>query len=112
MSNEKRDIPVREMTATITGEAGRFLNALDAARRTDYRPGRGWRVEDDGLGAVHVLPEGDCYEHSTDPDRPCGCQPRIERYRRRLIIHNSADRREQFEPAPATLPPPRSVPVA
>lgn len=40
----------------------------------------------------HVLPIGDVYEHTEDVN--CWCAPRNEED---IIIHNSFDRREEFE---------------
>ncbi len=48
----------------------------------------------DELLPYHVYPINDLREHSTDTDKPCWCKPREEDG---IIVHNSMDRREEFE---------------
>lgn len=46
---------------------------------------------------IHVVPVNDTREH--DEIRQCWCRPRLEEAGLRvLVVHNSADGREYFEP--------------
>lgn len=56
-------------------------------------------------GKVDITPKGE--EHQHIPEPTCQCMPQIETdaEKRLVIIHNSYDRREEFEEAAAMLPP-------
>lgn len=43
----------------------------------------------------HIIPSNDLREHTTDNGIACWCQP--EQNEDGLIVHNSMDKREQFE---------------
>lgn len=47
------------------------------------------------LYEIHVVPEKDAKQH--DLNRDCWCCPEVYEEGKDLIIHNSADRREQYE---------------
>ena len=44
---------------------------------------------------VHVLPIGDLREHAQSAD--CWCRPKRDDEEPRVVIHNSMDRREEYE---------------
>lgn len=53
-----------------------------------------WRTEHGGGAASQVYPVNDLRPHNTEG--PCWCDPTYdEEYD--IVIHNSADRREEFE---------------
>lgn len=53
----------------------------------------GWAVYVSQTGAIHILPEDDLAAHSRNPD--CWCGP--EAISGAGWVHNSKDRREEFE---------------
>lgn len=63
----------------------------------------GWLTSIDDCGDVHVMPKGDCRPHEFS--RRCWCQPEVDqehdvldgRLLSEVIIHRSADGREQHE---------------
>jgi hypothetical protein len=58
--------------------------------------GKGWRGHTDNNGPRHCWPEGDTSPHDTDSPGPvCWCKPFMDGA---IIVHNSADGREQHEP--------------
>lgn len=65
-----------------------------AATRADRQVRFGWGVFESET-EVHVAPLDDAYEHILD--ERCGCCPRVEKHRRLLVIHRSADGREEWE---------------
>ena len=52
-----------------------------------------WRQGEVSEGRFHVMPIGDLREHF--PSVACWCKPRVEEG---VIVHNSLDRREDYEP--------------
>lgn len=49
------------------------------------------------MNIQHVYPVNDLREHKTD-GKPCWCNPRIEKeFGGTIIVHNSMDRREEYE---------------
>ena len=49
-----------------------------------------------GCAWHHVYPRGDLREHVTDCLEDCWCRPCVDEVNF-LIVHNSADRREDYE---------------
>lgn len=45
---------------------------------------------------IHVVPVNDLREHETD-GKKCWCKPRLSTENENIIIHNSMDRREEYE---------------
>ncbi len=45
---------------------------------------------------LHVYPVNDLYKHDTLGGQECWCEPEVE-HDGMLIVHNSADRREDYE---------------
>jgi hypothetical protein len=57
----------------------------------------GWRQVEDALGGsrVHVIPKNDDREHQRS--ELCWCRPEQSPSDERMWLHNSADRREEYE---------------
>ena len=66
------------------------------AEISDYYYQDNWRVYEDAF-SVHVLPVGEESEHSRSMS--CQCKPRVECYKRDLVIHNAFDGRQAVEEA-------------
>jgi hypothetical protein len=72
--------------------------------------GLGWQTirakdRDTGIITVHIIPENDKMPH--DESAFCLCEPRIEpedEHSAAMVIHNSYDRREEFEARERMMP--------
>lgn len=56
----------------------------------------GWNVttQDDHCGNYHVYPVNDLKDHHCEN---CWCKPTVDHFSPNLLVHNSMDRREEYE---------------
>ena len=51
-----------------------------------------------GTNELHIIPENDGYEHCTDPEQICWCNPTITSKKAGFIVdHNAQDNRLAYE---------------